>query len=182
MTDADPLTCAALVELEHLYLTAPLGLGVVEAVGRLAGGVAHDFNNLLTVILGHATLLLKTPDPENRWHRSTNLIKLSAERAARLASQLLTISRKQTAKIGLLNLNDVIRDTSEKVTRLLGDNIRVSLDLSPDLGMVLANHGEIAQVLLNLLGNAQDAMPTGGQITITTHASPSSVIPAPTPR
>jgi|TARA_B100002003_G_scaffold201590_1_gene193373 signal transduction histidine kinase/ActR/RegA family two-component response regulator len=140
----------------------------MDAIGRLAGGIAHDFNNLLTVIQGRVSLQLKRLDVDDPLRAGSEAISRAAEQGAKVAKQLLTISRKRVVQPQLLDLNQVVRDMTEVVGRLLGTHIAVSVDLGPDLGVVMVDRGQIEQVLLNLSVNSRDAMPEGGELSITT--------------
>ncbi len=141
----------------------------MEAVGRLAGGVAHDFNNILTVITGYTELLLTrhADNPENQ-NRALQQIELAAERAASLTRQLLAFSRKQILQPKMLNLNSVVTDINMMLRRLIGEDIELIMILEPQLGQVLADPGQLEQVILNLAVNARDAMPRGGKLTLQT--------------
>ncbi len=140
----------------------------MEAIGQLAGGVAHDFNNLLTVIGAHSTFLLQAL-PEGDVRREDALaIQQAGDHAATLTRQLLAFSRKQLLRPAVTNLNLVVDDTRRMLGRVLGDDIEIVLDLAPALGCVLVDVGQVEQVLMNLVLNARDAMPLGGQVSITT--------------
>lgn len=140
----------------------------MEAVGNLAGGIAHDFNNLLTVILGYSDMILHNlEDPETLRDKVAE-IRGAGERAANLTSQLLAFSRKQILKPQILELNDVVSKISRMLERLVGEDIRISLHLTSGLGQIKADPGQLDQVLVNLVVNARDAMPNGGQVTIET--------------
>jgi PAS domain S-box-containing protein len=140
----------------------------MEAVGRLAGGVAHDFNNLLTVVLGASDLLLLELQP-NDPHRSViGEIREAGERAAALTTQLLAFSRKQLVEPKVFVVNELVADVNKMLRRLIGEDIQVSMRLSPDLSAVEADRGQIEQVLVNLAVNARDAMPRGGALIIET--------------
>ena len=140
----------------------------LESVGRLAGGVAHDFNNLLTVINGYSDLVLGDLSAGDAMHDSVTEIRIAGERAAALSRQLLVLSRKQVIQPRDVNLNDVIVEVERMLGRVIGEDIRLECNLSPCLGGVLADPGQLHQVLMNLAINARDAMPTGGTLRIET--------------
>jgi len=140
----------------------------LESVGRLAGGVAHDFNNLLTVINGYADILLKELIPPDPMHEMVDDIRKAGQRAADLTRQLVLLSRKQVAQASEVNLNDVITEVEKMLARVIGVDIRLESALSPSLGCVLADPGQLHQVLMNLAVNARDAMPGGGTLLIET--------------
>ncbi|MDR3460541.1 MAG: two-component regulator propeller domain-containing protein [Verrucomicrobiae bacterium] len=138
----------------------------MEAVGRLSGGVAHDFNNLLAVITGNVSLLEldETLLPDQR--EALDEIKQASERAAALTRQLLAFSRRQTIKPRNLDLNAVVENTGKMFRRILTEEIRMKLTPAPAPVVVQADIGMIEQVLLNLVVNARDAMPDGGELEI----------------
>jgi two-component system, cell cycle sensor histidine kinase and response regulator CckA len=140
----------------------------MEAVGRLAGGIAHDFNNILSVIIGYSDLSLGLIAPENPVNQYVSETKKAAKRAALLTKQLLAFSRKQVVFPRTLDLNEVVRNATEMFLRLLGEDIAVEFHPTAPLGSVRADLGQIEQVLMNLVVNARDAMPTGGRIMIET--------------
>jgi PAS domain S-box-containing protein len=140
----------------------------MEAIGRLAGGVAHDFNNVLTAIFGYVDLLLDAMDPADERRADAEEIKRAASRAAGLTRQLLAFSRKQILQPRRLNLNDVIVNINGLLVKLVGDEIELHLDTDASLGEVVADPGQIEQVLMNLAANARDAMPQGGRLRIAT--------------
>ena len=140
----------------------------LEAVGRLAGGVAHDFNNVLTAIFGYSDLLMEQLTLDDTRRADVQEIRRSAERAAALTRQLLAFSRKQVMQPRLLQLNEVIVNVQSLLSRLVGEDIQVQLALEPSLASVMADPGQIEQVLMNLAANARDAMLEGGRITIST--------------
>ena len=141
----------------------------MESVGRLAGGVAHDFNNLLTVINGYGDFLLKrVPVGDDLLRTPLEQIRKAGGRAAELTQQLLTFSRKQVVQLKPLNLSGIVAESSTILKRLLGEDIEVVTNLAPLGRPVLADEGEIYQVLMNLAVNAKDAMPNGGTLTIET--------------
>jgi PAS domain S-box-containing protein len=140
----------------------------MDAIGRLAGGVAHDFNNMLTAIQGYSSLLLtELPERDSRRENVEEILK-AGERATALTKQLLAFSRRQVLEPRVLDLNEVVRNLSRMLSRLIGENIELSFSPAPDLWHVLADPGQIEQVLLNLAINARDAMPRGGRLTIET--------------
>ena len=139
----------------------------MEAVGRLAGGVAHDFNNMLSAITSYTELLL-TDTSSAATRADLYEIKRAAERAARLTHQLLAFSRQQVLKPRIVDLNSVITEMRRMLERLIGENIALSAELEPELGRVRVDAGQIEQVILNLVLNARDAMPSGGVITLRT--------------
>ena len=140
----------------------------MEAVGRLAGGVAHDFNNLLMVIQGHTSLLSERLQEGSAERRSVDQIQKSSERAAALTRQLLAFSRMQVMQPRVLDLNGVVADTGKMLRRVIGEHIDLILRYDSGLGRVKADPGQIEQVLLNLVVNARDAMPSGGKVVIET--------------
>jgi PAS domain S-box-containing protein len=140
----------------------------METVGRLAGGVAHDFNNHLTVNNGYCDMLLDALGPDDPLRDELSEIRAAGDRAAALTQQLLAFSRKQVLEPRPLVLNEVVEEYCRMVRRLIGDDIKVVTDLDPALGAVLADRGQMHQVLMNLALNARDAMPNGGTISIST--------------
>ena len=139
----------------------------LEAIGRLAGGLAHDFNNLLTVIQGNAHLLSEEQmNPAAQ--ESIQQIETAADRGATLVRQLLAFGRRQVMQPTVLNLNTVVESTRGMLDRLIGENIRLELDLNPDLGLIKADAAQIEQVLVNLVVNARDALHEGGTLRIST--------------
>ena len=142
----------------------------METVGRLAGGVAHDFNNLLTAILGYAELLVEDDQDEATRRDNAIEIRTAALRAAVLTRQLLTFSRHESARPQRVNLNGVITSMRTLLSRMLGEHMIIATDLAEDLPPVLADLGQMEQVIANLAVNARDAMPDGGEITFATRA------------
>jgi PAS domain S-box-containing protein len=140
----------------------------LEAVGRLAGGVAHEANNQMTVVLGSTEFALRRDDlaPETRdelWS-----IRRAAERTAAITSQLLAFGRRQLLHREAVDLNLVLNAFVPMLRRALGESSELILRLSPEVGTVLADRGQIEQVLVNLTLNARDAMPAGGRLTLST--------------
>ncbi|MFA6562846.1 MAG: response regulator [Verrucomicrobiia bacterium] len=140
----------------------------MEAVGRLAGGVAHDFNNILTVISGYATMLSKKLEDNPTLKREADEIQASAERAATLTRQLLALSRKQLLNPKVLDLNTVVGGIEKMLRRLIGEDVELRIQLDEAIGRVKVDPGQIEQVIMNLVINARDAMPSGGKLTIQT--------------
>jgi PAS domain S-box-containing protein len=142
----------------------------MEVFGKLAGGVAHDFNNLLTVICGFTDLVLADLPEGSRSRDLLSQARNAGERAAGLTRQLLAFSRKQILQPQVLDLNAEVVETKKLLGRLLGDDIELASHLKPDPLLVMAEPGQIQQVLMNLAVNARDAMPGGGTVTISTRS------------
>jgi PAS domain S-box-containing protein len=140
----------------------------MEAVGRLSGGIAHDFNNLLGVIIGYAEFLQERLEPENALRGSADEILKAGKRAAGLTRQLLAFSRQQVLDPKVIDLNSAVYDMEKLLRRLIGEDIELTTPLSPDLGRVKADQGQLEQVIMNLAVNARDAMPQGGKLVIAT--------------
>ncbi len=140
----------------------------VEAIGRLAGGIAHDFNNLLTVIKGYSELSKMELTEDHPLRQNIEEIQSATERAANLTRQLLAFSRRQIMEMKVLDLNTLLRDLDKMLRRVIGEDIELVTVLSEDLGRVKADAGQIEQVIMNLVVNARDAMPSGGKLTIET--------------
>jgi signal transduction histidine kinase len=140
----------------------------MEAVGRLAGGVAHNFNNLLMVIRGHAALSLNRVNSDHPLRRELNEIVNTTDRASSLTRQLLAFSRKQMLQLRVLDLNTLVTQMAELLPPVLGEDIHLIMDLDPQLGRVKTDAAQVEQVIMNLVFNARDAMPAGGDLTITT--------------
>jgi len=140
----------------------------MDAIGRLAGGVAHDFNNLLTIILSHAAFALDAVDGDTPVHDDLLELRAAAERAAALTRQLLTFGRKQPLRPQLVDANDLVRGLESMLRRVLESPIDLVLDLAPDLGLIEVDPVQFEQVVMNLAINARDAMPDGGQLTVST--------------
>jgi signal transduction histidine kinase len=141
----------------------------MEAVGRLAGGVAHDFNNLLTVIRGYSELLVARMREGDPMRRDMEEVKKAADRASGLTRQLLAFSRRQFVAPKVVDLNALVTNMDGMLRRLLGEDIiELCAELDPEAGAILADPGQIEQVIMNLAVNAKDAMPHGGRLTIET--------------
>lgn len=140
----------------------------MESIGRLAGGVAHDFNNLLTVIGGYSGVLCKAlPAGDARRNHAVEIAK-AAQRAASLTRQLLTVSRRQIIRPKPVDLNALVVDMQGMLQRLVGEDVEIVVDAALRVGLVQADPDQLHQVLMNLVANARDAMPRGGQIRIAT--------------
>jgi two-component system cell cycle sensor histidine kinase/response regulator CckA len=140
----------------------------MQAVGQLAGGVAHDFNNLLTAINGHCDLLLMRHDVADVEHGDLMQIRQNANRAAALVRQLLAFSRKQTLRPTVINLQDTLSELTHLLNRLLTDKVTLRISHGPDLWPVRVDERQLEQVIMNLVVNARDAMPRGGEVRIST--------------
>ena len=140
----------------------------MDAMGKLAGGVAHDFNNLLAVIQSYAELLMQQLPAEGQMHDDVEQMLLAATRAGNLTKQLLAFGRRQNGQPRAVQLNDVVADMDRMLGRIIGEHIRLVTELSPELGMIRADVGQLEQVIINLAINARDAMPKGGTLTIQT--------------
>ncbi len=140
----------------------------LDAIGQLAAGIAHDFNNLLTVINGYSEILLESVGPHGVFRPLLMEINKSGERAARLTHKLLVFSRKQVLEPQSLDLNTCVVEIETLLRRVIGEDVDLRTELTANLGQVLADPGQLEQVLLNLAVNARDAMPKGGRLTIET--------------
>ena len=140
----------------------------MEAVGQLAGGVAHDFSNLLQAILGYAGIILDGLDPNDKHRHDVEQIQRAGGRAADLTRQLLAFSRRQVIRPVSLDVNDLITNLLKMLQRLISENIELKVRLAEGLAPILADPGQMEQVLINLCVNSRDAMPNGGSITIAT--------------
>ncbi|OFZ39232.1 MAG: hypothetical protein A2504_07345 [Bdellovibrionales bacterium RIFOXYD12_FULL_39_22] len=139
----------------------------MEVVGRLAGGVAHDFNNMLSIILGY-TELIKDECKEEEQLNGLLAIEKAALHSRDIARQLLAFSRKQLITPKVLDINHVISDAQKMVSRLMGEDILLELNLAPHIGPVMLDPAQIDQIILNLAANARDAMTNGGRMIFTT--------------
>ncbi|MCX7943899.1 MAG: ATP-binding protein [Deltaproteobacteria bacterium] len=138
----------------------------MEAIGLLAGGIAHDFNNIMSAILGY-TNLLQIQFAENKEAKNKlDQIVLAIERGTRLIRVLLTFSRKQSINLRVVDLNEVISNISKLLRRIIGEDIRLNIRFSNESATVLADITNIEQVIMNLVTNARDAMPQGGELSI----------------
>lgn len=140
----------------------------MDAVGRLAGGIAHDFNNALSVILGCSGLILRDLESNDPTREDVDEIRLAAERAADLTRQLLLFSRQQVIAPRVIDLNQVLKDMDKMLRRIIGEDIDLLSLPAARIGHILADPSHVNQVIMNLVVNARDAMPTGGKLTIET--------------
>ena len=140
----------------------------MQAIGELAGGVAHDFNNLLTAISGHCDLLMLRHDPGDPDFADLAQINQNANRAAALVGQLLAFSRKQTLEPEIIDLRDTMGELTHLLNRLVGEKITLTLSHDPALLPIRADRRQLDQVIMNLVVNARDAMPDGGEIRVDT--------------
>ncbi len=140
----------------------------MEAVGRLAGGVAHDFNNLLGVIIGYTDLSLGLCEPGSTGNRFLEQIKKASHRAVGVTRQLLAFSRQQVVFPKVLDLNEVVQNITTMLQRVVGEDVAMSFRPAVPIGNIKADQGQIEQILMNLVVNSRDAMPTGGEIIIET--------------
>jgi two-component system cell cycle sensor histidine kinase/response regulator CckA len=140
----------------------------MQAIGQLAGGIAHDFNNLLTAISGHCDLLLQRRDEGDPDYADLIQISQNTDRAGALVSQLLAFSRKQTLRLERLDLRDTLSDITHLLNRLVGERVTLRFSHDPDLPGLRLDRRQLEQVMVNLVVNARDAMPDGGEIRIET--------------
>jgi len=143
----------------------------MEAIGQLAGGIAHDFNNILTAIYGYCSVLQMKVAMDEPFRPEIDHIYAAAERAANLTKSLLTFSRKQIMTPRSVNLNDIVMNVGKLLTRIIGEDIRLKTEFKANPLMILADSGQIEQVLMNLAANARDAMPNGGLLSIDTEVA-----------
>jgi PAS domain S-box-containing protein len=140
----------------------------MEAIGILAGGVAHDFNNLLSIIVTYTTFALQALKPDEPLRADIEEVAKAGERAVSLVRQLLAFSRQQILEPTILDLNATIAGIEPMLRRLVGENIELLTTMDPTLGRISADSGQLEQVIVNLVVNARDAMPAGGELTIET--------------
>jgi PAS domain S-box-containing protein len=144
----------------------------MESIGTLAGGVAHDFNNILTVIMSCSEMLRNKLDQRERALALVDQILVSAQRAAKLTRSLLAFSRKQQIVTLPIDLNELINQMHSFLERIIGEDVELLMDLNHRELPVLADTGQIEQVVMNIVTNARDAMPEGGRLTISTAVKP----------
>jgi PAS domain S-box-containing protein len=145
-----------------------VGLERMEAVGRMAGGIAHDFNNLLTAVIGYGEVLHGSFEPEDPRREDVHGILLAGERGAALVRQLLAFSSHQVLEPIRLDLNELLIGLEPMLERLIGSEVRIEIKPGADLGQVVADPIQLEVVIVNLVVNARDAMPSGGRLTIAT--------------
>jgi signal transduction histidine kinase/CheY-like chemotaxis protein len=154
----------------------------MEAVGRLAGGIAHDFNNVLSAVIGFGSMVREVIPPSERAYADICEVLNAADRAAGLTRQLLAFSRKQVLEPQSIDLGGVLTDLERMMSRLIGEDVHVTLNLGVQVDPVWVDVGQIEQVIMNLVVNARDAMPAGGSLTIETrrsHLGPGDISDAP---
>ena len=154
-------------QLEHRLAEAER----LEAVGKLAGGVAEDFNDLLAAIASHADVALAAQDLPRHTRNELIQLRLASERAADIVRQLLALSGRQVLKPALLDLNDVVAEVEQMLPALIGYEVRLRVERGSAPLPVVADRGQLAQVLVNLVANARDAMPQGGELAIVCDAA-----------
>ena len=142
----------------------------MEAIGRLAGGVAHEFNNLMTAVYGYADMIARGGESEET-RRDAEEIRCSAKRARDLTQYLLTLSQRRVATVELVDPASLVRDQTDIMRKLIGDRVGLTIALDPDTGVVSLDPAELAQCLTNLVVNAAEAMPDGGEIEVGVHAT-----------
>lgn len=140
----------------------------LDAIGRLAGGVAHDFNNMLTIIQGYARLLLDRQNQGSDGAEYLNQIFLAAEKSANLTRQLLTFGHKRVMQPKTLDVNSVVTSLGKMLRRIVGEDVVLQMNCSPQPAVIHADEDMMGQVIMNLVVNARDAMPAGGTLCITT--------------
>ncbi|MBU4405373.1 MAG: PAS domain S-box protein [Acidobacteria bacterium] len=139
----------------------------MDSLGRLASGIAHDFNNYLTIINGYSEMLLYENE-NNKNSERLRVILQAGMNASKLVAKILGFSRRQTAAPTVIDVNNTMKDLERMVRRLLGDEIELKLNLHPEAGRIFIDSMQIEQVLINLVLNARDAMPTGGRLALET--------------
>jgi PAS domain S-box-containing protein len=169
-SDAHPLMEGIIVDItERKQLETQLQQARrMEAIGRLAGGIAHDFNNLLTIIKGYTELALKRPRISPELQADVERIEDASERAGTLVRQLLAFSRRQVLQPKLVDLNSIVMGLDKLLRRLMDEDIQMTTIPGKDIGTIKADPAQMEQVIMNLVVNARDAVPTGGRLTVET--------------
>ncbi|VTU01071.1 pas pac sensor hybrid histidine kinase : Putative uncharacterized protein OS=uncultured Desulfobacterium sp. GN=N47_I07080 PE=4 SV=1: PAS_2: GAF: PHY: PAS_9: PAS_9: PAS_3: HisKA: HATPase_c: Response_reg [Gemmataceae bacterium] len=150
----------------------------LDAIGHIAGGIAHDFNNILTGVRVFADLLVEDLPPDAPGSELADEIRRAAERGANLTRRLLAFSRNQIVRPATVDVNALVADLCEMLRRLIGEDVAVATALAPDAPHVLADKGQLEQVVMNLVLNARDAMPAGGRLAVATAGVPAADLPA----
>lgn len=140
----------------------------MEAIGTLTGGIAHDFNNMLNVILGYTQMVIDETKKDSTQRRYAQQVQKAGQSAAELVQQLLAFSRRQVIDPKIININEAIDNLVKMLHRIIGENIALKLSLSENVSPVMADPGQMVQVIMNLCVNARDAMPQGGELTVET--------------
>jgi len=140
----------------------------MEAIGRLAGGIAHDFNNLLSIILSYSAMMMEALSPEDPLRADAEQIAIAGQRARDLTRQLLAFSRRQMMRPEVLDLTEVVRGVEPMLRRVLGEDVELTISLAQPTPLIKADPGQLQQIIMNLVVNARDAMPEGGQLWIET--------------
>ncbi len=167
----DPVSMVVIAHdaTEELMLEAQLRQSQkLESLGRLAGGVAHDFNNLLTPILGYADILLLDYSPEDSKYENLMLIKKAAKGSKDLTRRILAFSRTQVLEMKTINLNKVVTGFEKIVRTIIREDIELVIRSAKSLSKIRADKSQVEQIIMNLVVNAQDAMPNGGKMVIET--------------
>ena len=140
----------------------------MEAIGTLSGGIAHDLNNILVPILGYVEMGMMALSPDDKLYTNLERVQEAAERAAKLTGQILAFSRKQVLAMEVFDLNAVVSDFQKMIRHLIKEDIEMKTFLDPEIALVMADRGQIEQVLMNLIVNACDEMPNGGKLIVET--------------
>ena len=175
LTDAFAQMRTALHESQEQLLRSTR----MEALGRLAGGVAHDFNNIITIISGYGELALDRTKDDPKLTSFVQEIRKAGDRASGLTRQLLAFSRKQVLQPQPLELNSVLSNINKMLCILVGEDVQLLISKGADLPTVMADPGQIEQVIMNLAANARDAMPAGGRLTMSTTVESGAALPVP---
>ncbi len=140
----------------------------MEAIGRLAGGIAHDFNNLLSIIQGYSDLSLLNLEPGDPLRENIEQIRQASRKASDLTRQLLAFGRRQVMEMRVFDPNHLLKDLEKMLKRVIGEDIELAIITGEGVGRIKADPGQVEQMILNLVVNARDAMPSGGKLTIET--------------
>jgi len=140
----------------------------LESIGNFASGIAHDFNNILNVIIGYGSIMQLKSAPDDPNSAYVREILAATDRAAQLTRSLLIFSRKQIAEQKPVSINDLVKGMQKMIARIIGEDIEMHMEISPDNLVVMGDHGQLEQVVMNLVTNARDAMPTGGSLFVQT--------------